>query len=109
MCKFSFLLISIFFLAPNFAQAETLQKGSVVCWSKETLRNYITADKAMKKHMEDHACGVTQVQLRVTIIEVGDLFIETRTYPIVQIQIYYASPGNQKTDVVWTFQKNIKK
>jgi hypothetical protein len=101
-------LVVILVLFGNITYAETLLKGSVICWSEETLKNYVIADDARKKHMEEHECGVLNKDIQVEVISSKLVTVSDKFYSISNIVWRYENYG-QRVDNIWTFTRNLTK
>ena len=100
--------VAILILFGNIAQAETLLKGSVVCWSEEILKRYVVADEARKKHMVEHECLVLNKDMQAEVILTKNVTISDDSYSITNIVLRYEYYG-ERIDNVWTFTKNLSK
>jgi hypothetical protein len=107
--KLRYIIILASVLVTNLAQAETLLKDSVVCWSRDSFEEYISADEVKKKHMEEHSCGIVQRDSRAKIISFFEFTIQGKKYSVANIEMYYIDRGKERTDTVWTFLKNLNK
>jgi len=101
-------LVAILILFGSIAQAETLLKGSVVCWSEEILKIYVVADEARKKHMEEHECLVWNKNMQAEVISSKLVTISDKLYSITNIVLRYEYYG-ERADNVWTFTRNLSK
>ncbi len=100
-------LAAILVIIANITQAETLQSGSVVCWSEEILERYVVADEARKKHMEEHECLVWKKDMKAEVIFTKQVTISDKSYSITNIILRYKYYGD-RADNVWTFTENLK-
>lgn len=106
MKKLCFVVILVLF--GNITYAETLLKGSVICWSEETLMTYVVADETRKKHMEEHECGILNKDIQVEFISSKLVTVSDIHYSISNVIWRYENYG-QRVDNIWTFSKNLTK
>ena len=89
------------------SHAELLPKGSIVCWGEGTLENYLLADNDKKRHMEEHECGIWNIDMKAEMVKTKDITVSGKQYSISNIILRYENYGH-KEDHVWAFTDDLK-
>ncbi len=88
--------------------ADTVQNGAAICWSLETFELYLKSDVETKKHMEDHECGILQIDMETRKLKIDKIILDDRIYKVARIELIFESYGKKHVDKVWTLLENIK-